>query len=127
MRNGYGKVSVRKHLSYTTNRVALALTVGTLTQGVVACHRCDNPPCCNPSHLFPGSQRENGLDMSAKGRGTRVRGEAKLNRVLTEDDIRAIRSEEIVRGSNTQLSQRFGVSTTTIRRILRREKWSHVQ
>lgn len=56
------------------HRRALELTIGRpLTRSEFACHHCDNPPCCNPAHLFLGSALDNARDRDAKGRGIRGR------------------------------------------------------
>lgn len=52
-----------------TNRAILALVLGEVPAGVFACHRCDHPGCCNPNHLFPGSNLDNVRDRDRKNRG----------------------------------------------------------
>lgn len=69
MASGYG----RNRHGYT-HRYALQLALGRpLADGMEACHRCDNPPCCNPAHLFEGSRLANEQDKTAKGRRNTVR------------------------------------------------------
>lgn len=51
------------------HRVAWELTNGKIQNGLHVLHRCDNPPCCNPNHLFLGTQNDNNKDMALKGRG----------------------------------------------------------
>lgn len=70
-RYGYGTISDlsgsgRKNLP--THRLAWELTYGPIPDGLFICHRCDNPPCCNPDHLFLGTHTENMADMRSKGR-----------------------------------------------------------
>jgi hypothetical protein len=65
---GYGRTTKR---STTAHRVAWEVTHGEIPAGLFVCHRCDNPPCCNPAHLFLGTAGDNARDMAAKGR---VRG-----------------------------------------------------
>lgn len=60
-----GKKLVKAH------RYAYALANGPIPEGMVICHRCDNPPCVRPDHLFLGTQKDNIHDMDAKGRGRR--------------------------------------------------------
>ena len=55
---------------YTATHIALAMDGRGVPKDMHACHHCDNPPCCNPRHLFVGSQRDNLLDRTLKGRAT---------------------------------------------------------
>jgi hypothetical protein len=52
----------------SVHSVAWEVTNGPIPEGQVVCHRCDNPPCCNPAHLFVGTQADNLQDMTEKGR-----------------------------------------------------------
>ena len=64
---GYGQYT-QNRIHYRANRVAALLGGISLRSEDLACHSCDNPPCCNPSHLFAGSPHDNVLDMIDKGR-----------------------------------------------------------
>lgn len=71
-RTGYGKCSVDgRHVA--AHRLAWQLTNGPIPDGLHVLHRCDNPPCCNPGHLFLGTHTDNVRDMLAKGRGRATR------------------------------------------------------
>lgn len=64
---GYGLIKVkRRHL--VTHRYAYQHSHGEIPDGMKVLHRCDNPPCCNPAHLFLGTQADNLDDMRRKGR-----------------------------------------------------------
>ena len=66
-KDGYGRIKVNgKHKRVT--RVVLSEFKGEDMGGKLACHTCDNPPCCNPDHLFPGTGSDNMADMVAKNR-----------------------------------------------------------
>jgi hypothetical protein len=66
--DGYGRVMVGRDRRDKANRVAYMLTSGPIPDGLQVLHRCDNPPCCNPAHLFAGTPLDNMRDMIAKGR-----------------------------------------------------------
>lgn len=120
---GYGHVSwVGKPM--LAHRVALSLTDGQWANSLSVCHSCDNPSCCNPAHLWRGTQRDNSLDMVRKGRiGPRQRGEDKPNTRLTEAMVIAIRNSSL---PGSKLAAMYGIGKTTVLTIKRRETWRHV-
>lgn len=72
---GYGEISMGRKL-WRTHRLSYFLTHGEIPEGKMICHSCDNPPCCNPKHLFAGTALDNALDMHSKGRANPPRGDA---------------------------------------------------
>lgn len=123
---GYGQFTVSNGVFYTAHAVSYAITHGPIPPGMSICHRCDNPPCVRPDHLFLGTQSDNALDMFAKGRATRSKGVERYNAVLSEEDVRHIKGAARYWGVVKDLSKEYGVSTTTIRKIRDGRKWSHV-
>lgn len=99
-------------------------------EGMYVLHRCDNPPCVRPSHLFLGSQSDNITDCVAKGRhGARrwperiPRGDRHGKAKLTEERVRDIRTAS-PKVSARELAERYGVTPTHIRSIRRGEGWT---
>lgn len=79
-----------------TNRLAWVLSIGDIPQGLKVCHKCDNPKCVRPDHLFLGTDADNMDDMRRKGRGSKppIRYGLKNNRgKLSDEQVRNIRVE----------------------------------
>ena len=124
-RDGYGLFTVKAGKQRVAHGVALELTLGRpLAAGKNSCHHCDNPPCCNPAHLFEGTPAENSHDRDAKGR--QQRGERHHRARLTADDVRAIRQAYASGESQQAISTRYGVTQVNISSIVRRETWKQV-
>ena len=87
-------------------------------------HHCDNPPCCNPSHLFLGDPLINTRDMIAKGRRASCEKENNGNARLTNDDVAVIR-ERIQDGENYKdISEDYPVGRSAIGEIGRGRNWA---
>lgn len=124
-RKGYSSVRCdgRNEMGH---RLAYEVMVGPIPDGMFVCHRCDNPPCVNPEHLFVGSPAENSADMVAKGRSPRQRGEASGKARLTDDDVREMADLRREGVPLKDIAARFGVSGPHVSRILRgkRRQWT---
>jgi hypothetical protein len=121
--SGYG-VLWRNGNNYGAHRVAWELANGPIPDGMFICHRCDNPPCCNPAHLFLGTQADNDADRTVKGRSSR--GSKHPDAKLTEDTVRLIRGRFAGGEAIRQLAADFGVSGATIHAAVHRKTWRHV-
>lgn len=110
---GYGVLGAGK-----AHRVAWELTNGKILGSLFVCHKCDNPPCCNPNHLFLGTCKDNLEDCSKKGR---------INcwlKKLTPDQVREIRGSNL---PNSVLSKRFGIDVSGVYRIKKRINYKTVE
>lgn len=129
-RGGYGQFTVPRGGRWITrraHRVAWTLTNGPIRDGLYVCHRCDNPPCCNPAHLFLGTHHDNVKDMDAKGRRvTKVRaGEAASNAKLRETDVARIRALYATNlFPQSQLAELYELSQTGVSAIIRGQSWA---
>lgn len=120
-RDGYG----RRGTGYGDNlahRHAWKLTNGPIPPGLCVLHKCDNPLCCNPSHLFLGTHQDNHLDMVRKDR--QVKGVRHGLTKLTAKLVEQIRHEYIpYKCSTPTLASKYDVSQSTIYRIIKRDVW----
>ena len=122
---GYGRVKFRAGETQMSHRIAYLLANGEHPESMFVCHRCDNPPCCNPNHLFLGTHLDNMKDMAAKGRsgsnGVIGENHAKA-RFTAETALEVYRSLE----PNKVLAERFGVTAAAVYNIRHGRAWAHV-
>lgn len=126
-RNGYGVFNAPP-ITRLAHRFAYHTTYGLIPRGMVICHHCDNPACCNPAHLFLGTSHDNAQDCIVKGRAKRGdrRGERSGRAVVTADQVPLIRNEALAGLSHRTLARKYGLSKTQIGRIVRGESWQHI-
>ncbi len=115
--SGYGQFAPVGKKLVLGHRFAWALTNGPIPKGMRILHRCDTPACCNPAHLFVGTDADNVADKTHKGRASKK---------LTEANVREIVAEADKGARGNVIARRFGVSPTTVHKILRGYDWSHV-
>ncbi|MDO8534234.1 MAG: HNH endonuclease signature motif containing protein [Xanthobacteraceae bacterium] len=121
-KDGYGEFwfSGKK---YRAHRVAFAIEKGGIPHGKGVLHSCDNPPCCNPDHLYIGTVVENTADMDRRGRRVVLRGEDAGGSKLTESQVKIIKKSNL---SARKLAARFGVKDQCIYKIRQGVNWTHV-
>jgi DNA-binding XRE family transcriptional regulator len=125
---GYGLITIggRKGRAYPTHRVSFVIHRGPIPPGAKVCHRCDRPPCCNPEHLFLGTQADNVHDMFDKNRRPALIGVSNPKAKLTEDQVRYAR-RRLARGHlASDLARELGVTKTQIGAIKHRRQWKHL-
>ena len=128
--DGYGQMKVKEKRKYA-HRLSYEIFIGPIPEGMMVCHKCDNPGCVNPHHLFLGTCLDNVRDMISKGRKRQASpdklsspGESnpasKLTRVLV-DEIR----ERYAKSNHSQqsLADAYGVSQSTVSNIIRNTNW----
>ena len=120
---GYGVIGANNKL-LMAHRISETIARGD-PGPLYVCHRCDNPRCVNPDHLFAGTQDDNMKDMVCKGRS--CRGEKSGHAKLTADKVRKAR-ELVVSGEQTQqaIAREYGVIEATLNQAIHGRSWSHV-
>lgn len=109
--------------SQSAHRVAFMLENGAFAEANT-CHTCDNKLCCNPTHLYDGTDQQNVRD--AVGRGQHPRGERHGRAKLTDQLVQEMRREHQEGASLVLLGRKYGVSDVTAGRVCRRVIWKHL-
>lgn len=111
---GYGRISrgSRGAGNASTHRVAWELENGPIPDGMHVLHHCDNPPCCEPSHLFLGTLSDNTQDMLSKGRakGHIPSGTAHPSARLSDAEVEQLKAVAAWTGNYAEAGRQFGVS-----------------
>lgn len=118
--HGYGQARTADGIKMTAHRFAYMSVYGHIPGDLIICHKCDNRPCCNPRHLFAGSQKDNIRDAASKGR--------LIRRKVSREDVLAMRAL-YAEGNLDQkaIGKLYGLTQSAAWRILRRKNWAWVE
>lgn len=128
----YGKYIPTGSKMVSVHRYAWSQFNGKIPGEMYVCHSCDVPRCCNPAHLWLGTNRDNQLDSIQKGRsGSRYPpaklGEEHHSSKLTADQVQQIRFDydrSLI--SQDMLAEQYEVTQTMISKIVLRKSWKHI-
>lgn len=133
MENGYGTISVKNKLK-SVHRIMAAHAFGGIPEGLLVCHHCDVKPCCNPSHLFLGTHKDNAQDLVKKGLFPNRKGPngpawgkfgAKSpHHVLTQEIADNIRYLRFLEGWTWQrIADKYGIGLQTVGLVVHNKTW----
>lgn len=139
--HGYGNMSLPVpggKKEFGANRISLFLKTGNRLEFLQALHTCDNPPCCNPDHLYAGDERRNILDCIERNRyrgyfsqdPENSKGANNPNSKLTQDDILEIRKFKGQRMSAAGLAvvlKRFNICSSSFYYIRSETSWKSLK
>lgn len=120
-KTGYGKIRINSKSNFI-HRVMYELYNGEIAEGMFICHKCDNPPCCNPDHLFQGTHADNMRDKTKKGRQSK--GERNGAARLTWEDV--CKARELYETGNytiRQIAEMYNYSEGTMWEVLNYKLW----
>jgi len=130
---GYGQIGIKgQAFPEKAHRASWIIHFGKIPDGLFVLHKCDNPACVNPRHLFLGTQLDNIRDMDKKGRRvssgpTNRVGELSNSAKLSDDLVRYIRQERNKGRSQQSVADEIGVDRKTISCVDTGKTWSHVK
>ena len=127
-RYGYGRIHIAGGRNFGAHRVAYGLLVGPIPAGMCVCHRCDNPGCVNPRHLFVASQEDNMRDMIRKGRTALcgVRGVDHWRAKFSPEEINELRRLVASGMSQAEAGRLFHMSHTNVSNVVHRRTWKNL-
>lgn len=128
---GYGIFYCTNQGMRPAHRVSYLLEHGAIPEGrPLVLHTCDNPPCCNPAHLYAGTQLDNMHDKVQRGRcrggSPGLKGEKHGRAKLTEAQVREMRRRAAAGETRVHLAACYGVSPSTVDAIVGRRNWTHI-
>jgi hypothetical protein len=123
---GYGQIRITtgpgQSKAIYSHRISWELANGPIPEGLEVLHKCDNPPCVRPDHLFLGTQSDNENDSVSKGRWNHPKGEEHPKAILTYAQVEEIRKSTL---SQRKLAKQYSVSRGAVQAILNGRNWRH--
>ena len=127
-KQGYGRLKFKRKI-YGPHRLSYELYIGKIKKGLCVCHKCDNPSCINPEHLFLGTLSDNMKDAYKKGRMVipYTPGEKHTSSILTDKKvIEILKMKKEQKITDKKLGEKFGVNRRTINNIIHNKTWKHI-
>jgi hypothetical protein len=120
---GYGRIKIHGK-AHKAHRLAYEKSYGGIPEGLFVCHKCDNPPCVNPDHLYAGTAADNARDSRIRGR--RRRGTAHWQAKLTAEKVLQIRAARDTGETYKSIASRYGITDVQARNVATRKQWAYL-
>jgi hypothetical protein len=129
VRGGYGSFFYKGRIG-RAHRVSYILHYGEIDPDILVCHKCDNPKCVNPEHLFLGTYQDNNHDMHRKHRAptsnNKIQGSLNIHAKITEADVINIRALSASGISKAEIGRQYNIRDSNVCKIVSRQSWRHV-
>lgn len=123
---GYGKISIGEGKQMRAHRFMYIKEFGDIPESMNVLHKCDNPSCVNPNHLYLGTQKDNVVDMMSKNRGgyKKFCGESHHNSKLTRKEVNEIKTLwNSGKLFQKDIANKFGISQQVVSKIVNNKAW----
>ena len=115
---GYGRFLLVTGFKVTASRASYILANGAVPDGLYVCHKCDNPSCCNPAHLYAGTSEQNAIDREVRNR-SKPRSGHKINEETAMKIFEAVGTQEAI-------AAKFGVSRSYVSMVKSGKRWKRI-
>lgn len=108
------------------HRASWIIHFGEIPNNFYVCHKCDNPPCANPRHLFLGTAKDNSLDCKNKKRMNSAKGNQFKKSILTDAIVLQIKKLLLLGIKVRNIAEKYNISDYTVWDIKREKTWKHI-